>query len=71
MEDLLKLFKEKFNNIDIRAVRSPLRICPIGAHSDFQGGLVTGMTVDASVDMVYVPTDDGYVRIKSLDFCNR
>lgn len=68
MEKLVQLFKEKYKNEDIRAVRSPLRICPIGAHSDHQLGCVTGMTIDASVNMVYSPTEDGYIRVQSLDF---
>lgn len=68
MRSLIDKFKKIYNEIDIRAVRSPLRICPIGAHSDHQGGLVTGMTLNASVDMVYSPTDDGYIRLQSLDF---
>lgn len=69
MEKLIEKFKEENNNVeDIRAVRSPLRICPIGAHSDHQGGRVTGMTLNASVDMVYTPSEDGYIRLLSLDF---
>lgn len=69
MKELIELFEQQYpDKTDIRAVRSPLRICPIGAHSDFQGGRVTGMTVDASVDMVYTPTEDGYIRLQSLDF---
>lgn len=71
METLVQLFKGKYNNDDMRAVQSPLRICPIGAHSDYQGGLVTGMTLDASVDMVYSPTEDGYIRLQSLDFLDK
>lgn len=61
----LKVFLEEN---DLRAVRSPLRICPIGAHSDYQGGKVTGLTIDASVDIVYAPREDGYINIKSMDF---
>ena len=57
-----------YPTIELKAVRSPLRVCPIGAHSDYQGGKVTGMTIDASVDMVYAPREDGYVNIKSMDF---
>ncbi|AZP04914.1 GHMP family kinase ATP-binding protein [Jeotgalibaca ciconiae] len=68
MEELVEYFKEKYSDTDIRAVRSPLRICPLGAHSDHQGGRVTGMTLNASVDMVYSPTEDGYVRVESMDF---
>jgi galactokinase/galacturonokinase len=68
LNHLIKKFRETYVNEDYRAVRSPLRICPLGAHSDHQGGRVTGMTLNASVDMVYAPTEDGYVRIESMDF---
>ena len=40
---------------DLRAVKSPLRICPIVAHSDYHGGSITRMTWDVSVDLVYSP----------------
>ena len=69
MEQLIEKLKEKYGvTKDIRAVRSPLRICPLGAHSDHQLGRVTGMALDSSVNLVYVPNDEGYVRIQSLDF---
>lgn len=69
MKKLIQAFKEENHTTqDIRAVRSPLRICPIGAHSDHQGGRVTGLTLNASVDMVYTPSEDGYLRLRSLDF---
>lgn len=68
MKSLVDKFKKIYNETDIRAVRSPLRVCPTGAHSDHQGGLVTGMTLNASVDMVYSPIEDGYIRLQSLDF---
>ena len=69
MEQLIEKLKEKYGvTNDIRAVCSPLRICPLGAHSDHQLGRVTGMVLDSSVNLVYVPNDEGYVRIQSLDF---
>lgn len=69
MEQLIEKLKEKYGvTKDIRAVRSPLRICPLGAHSDHQLGRVTGMALDSSVNLVYVPNDEGYVRIQSFDF---
>lgn len=49
-------------------VRSPLRICPLGAHVDHQGGLVTGMALDVSVDLLYASDEDGFVRVQSIDF---
>jgi galactokinase/galacturonokinase len=49
-------------------VRAPLRICPLGAHVDHQGGVVTGMTVDREVVMAAAPEPDPVVRVTSLDF---
>jgi galactokinase len=68
LDDIVKAFRKKFSAEDVRMVKSPLRICPLGAHVDHQGGLVTGMAIDSSVNMVYAPSKDGYIRIQSLDF---
>jgi galactokinase len=54
----------------IQIVRAPLRICPLGAHIDHQLGVVTGMTIDRSVLLAFVPTDDGSVHLESLNFSN-
>lgn len=55
----MKTFMVEYDNLnDLRAVESKLIICPIGTHSDYQSGIVTGMTLDASVDMVYTPRKD-------------
>jgi galactokinase len=48
-------------------VEAPLRICPLGAHVDHQGGVVTGMTVDRRVVMAAVPESDAVIRVASLD----
>jgi galactokinase len=68
MEILRALFKETYGGEPAGHVRSPLRICPLGAHVDHQHGLVTGMALDVNVDLVYTADDEGYVRIQSLDF---
>ena len=68
MQKLKDAFINKYGLEDIRGVISPLRICPLGAHIDHQGGTVTGMALDASVNMVYSPNNDGYIRIQSMDF---
>lgn len=68
MSQLLEEFKLKFNNEDIRAVRSPLRISPLGAHSDHQNGCVTGMALEASIDFVYSPNESGLINVFSKDF---
>jgi galactokinase len=33
-------------------VSVPLRVAPLGAHSDHQGGTVTGLTIDRSIDLL-------------------
>ncbi len=53
---------------EVEVVRSPLRICPLGAHVDHQHGHVTGCTRDVAVLLAFVPRDDGRVRLWSLDF---
>ena len=55
----------------VRVVKAPLRICPLGAHIDHQLGLVTGITIDQSLLMAFVPTTDGSVHIESEDFFNK
>ena len=68
MRTLIEEYKSRFDNEDIRAIRSPLRVCPLGAHSDHQDGLVTGMAIDASVNLAYSPNKEGIVRVHSIDF---
>jgi galacturonokinase len=52
----------------VRVVRSPYRVCPLGAHIDHQLGPVTAMAIDWSVLLAYAPSDSGQVRLESLDF---
>lgn len=47
---------------------TPYRVCPLGAHVDHQNGLVTGFAIDKGVKLIYEPTDNGYVRIESINF---
>lgn len=53
---------------EIRIVKAPLRICPLGAHIDHQLGVVTGMTIDQSVMLAFAPSRDGSVHLESLNF---
>jgi galactokinase len=52
----------------VRLVRAPLRICPLGAHIDHQLGVVTGMTLDQSILLAFVPTADGTIHLDSQNF---
>ena len=53
---------------DLRAVKSPLRICPIVAHSDYQGGSGAGKTLAALVDLIYMLCEERSVQILKLGF---
>jgi len=68
METLQEAFREKFGKKAYRIVRSPLRICPLGAHVDHQHGYVTGMALEASIYFMFAPDPEGYIRVQSLDF---
>ena len=68
MKQIIKSFQDKFGSTLFKIIRSPLRICPLGAHVDHQHGLVTGMSLDAAVHLAYAPGDNVYVRVQSLDF---
>ncbi|OMO81693.1 hypothetical protein COLO4_23452 [Corchorus olitorius] len=43
---------------NVRVVVSPYRICPLGAHIDHQGGMVSAMTINKGVLLGFVPSDD-------------
>ncbi len=52
----------------VRVIRSPYRICPLGAHVDHQLGEVTGMALDRALLFGFVPRADAVVRVESSNF---
>lgn len=46
----------------------PYRLCPIGAHSDHQYGVVSGFAIDHGIEIAYVPSENGVVELQSLNF---
>ena len=68
MDVLSEQYRNIFKIPHCAQIRSPLRVCPLGAHIDHQGGLVTGMALDVNVDLLYAPDDEGFVRVQSMDF---
>lgn len=56
---------------DIRRTFCPYRVCPLGAHSDHQYGLVSGFAIDKGINIVYTPTDNGVVELTSLNFSGK
>ncbi len=65
---LVDTFRAKFAHAPYAEVRSPLRVCPLGAHVDHQDGIVTGMALTESVYLLFSSNDDGYIRVQSMDF---
>jgi len=52
----------------VEVVRSPYRICPLGAHVDHQLGEVTGMALDHALLFAFVPQRDAQVRVVSHNY---
>lgn len=46
----------------------PYRICPLGAHSDHQYGIVSGFAIDKGIEIEYEKTSDGSIVLTSNEF---
>ena len=46
----------------------PYRICPLGAHSDHQYGVVSGFAIDKGIEIEYDKTTDGSIVLTSNEF---
>ena len=55
-------------NQKYKTIISPYRICPLGAHSDHQGGPTLGIPLNLHTTLRYYPTDDSVVEITSANF---
>ena len=53
---------------DVRVVVSPYRVCPIGAHSDHQGGPVLAMAISAYTLVAFTPAPSSGVVLTSDNF---
>lgn len=53
---------------DVRVIRAPYRICPLGAHVDHQLGTVTAFAIDRAVHLAYVPSESPHIRMQSIDY---
>lgn len=65
---------EKFTELykrDPEVVFCPYRVCPVGAHSDYQLGRITGLTIDKGIHIAYAPKTTGIVELWSLNFEKR
>eukprot|EP00873_Tetraselmis_striata_P015672 jgi/Tetstr1/435936/TSEL_024818.t1 len=51
-----------------RVARAPFRVCPLGAHVDHQGGIVSAMALDFGVSLVFLPSTGTAVSMTSATF---
>lgn len=61
----------RFANVpaeDIQRIRSPYRVCPLGAHIDHQLGRVAGLALNHAVTLAFVPTDEPLIRLRSHEY---
>lgn len=72
MENLTNEFNKIYPNINetFRAF-CPYRVCPVGAHSDHQYGLISGFAIDKGVEIIYAPSGSEEVQITSMNFEGR
>lgn len=52
---------------DVRVIRAPYRICPLGAEVDHQLGVVTALAIDQAAHFAYVPSESAGIRVQSVD----
>ena len=52
----------------VKKIFSPYRICPLGAHVDHQHGLVSGFAIDKGVELLFTPSNDSKIEMRSLTF---
>jgi len=53
---------------EVKVAACPYRICPLGAHIDHQGGIVTTMTINYGALLGFVPSNDSEVLLQSGQF---
>jgi galactokinase/galacturonokinase len=63
-------FEERFGRSAeaVRVARVPYRVCPLGAHTDHQRGLVIGFTLEPALRVFFRARTDRVVRARSREF---
>jgi galactokinase len=74
-EERLSMLRGRFadawpgsDSADRFLVTVPLRVCPLGAHSDHQGGIVTGLTIDRTVQLLGERVSKPVASVRSANF---
>ncbi len=67
-DEFARWYGKSNKNQEVLESFCPYRVCPLGAHVDHQFGYVTGFAIDKGITIVYTPTTNGNVRMRSLNF---
>ena len=67
----IQKFNELYRKEPADVVFCPYRVCPIGAHTDHQHGLVTGFAIDKGIHLAYSTKQNGVIELCSLQFDKR
>ncbi len=69
MQTLVEKFKSIYPDAgEVSRSFCPYRVCPVGAHSDHQYGMISGFAIDKGIEVVYVPSESGLIEVNSLNF---
>ena len=64
-------FFEVYRHVPEGLAFCPQRVVPVGAHSDYGLGKITGLALDKGIHIAYHPKLDGEIEILSLQFDKR
>ena len=65
---VVRAFTDRFGEAPALVARAPGRVNLIGEHTDYNDGFVLPMAIDRAVWIALRPSEDGVVRVHSLDF---
>ncbi len=68
---VIEAFRKKYNKQPKHTSFTPYRICPLGAHSDHNNGIITGFAIDRGIHIAYGPKMNGIIEVSSLQFTKR
>ena len=65
------IFEQTYHKSPEAISFSPYRVCPIGAHSDHNGGKITGLALDKGIHIAFASKHNGVIEMSSLQFPKR